>query len=499
MTRSHLASLVLGPVLGACQAPCPAFEDMTVADSTGRVEAEDLDGTERAIAAFARLSGRTGVCVPGFEVVDDLHANGRYQGVGAPILLSPRSAGSARVARHELCHGVDELEDLYSEAPGFFEADEVRRTKRYPTRQRRAREAFARACDDGPREQMLSRRLDAMCGGARSDAEGAWLRDQVWWEVPLEPLEDDTRPLSLERQVLPAFAARARVRALTGTDEAVFFVVEHGATGKTTPALDLGPRRVELVGIDPWTGAETTRFPLAQDVPAAAGWSILAGHTPLIVTSHDRTQAWFLDPEGPTLAQVSVADQPFGHELTGAVLEDEVWHWQDDPDGGRLSVLPVSDALPNAPTRTGVETPACGETTCDPLPSTTGLRWLRPHGDGLLGLGNTGWTRWSEDGAEITTWPVTWRPRGFGRLDAETWVVGVAWWTSPLDRTETALLLYEPSTHRWWLPETACGSTRPGAHLSVVEAAGAVWLYEFGAAEDQLQEGQRYLSRLSLP
>jgi len=472
---------------------------MTVADTTGRVEAEALEGTERAISTFARLSGRTGVCVPGFEVVEDLNANGLYQGIGDPILLAPRSAGKDRVARHELCHGVDELEDLYAEAPEHFTADEVRRTKLYPTRQRRAREAFARACDDGPREQTLSRRLDSMCGGARSEPEGAWLREHVWWEVPLEPLEDDTRPLTLEREGLPTFAHGARVRALTGTDEAVFFVVEHGASGKTTPALDLSPRRVELVGVDPWTNTEIARFPLARDVPAAAGWSVLAGPTPLVVAAHDRTQAWLLDPDGLTLTQVAVADLPFGHQLAGAIDGEQVWLWQDDPDGGQLSVLPLSSPLPGPATRTSTEPPPCGEPDCDDLPGTTGMRWLRPHEGGLLGLGDTGWTQWSEDGVETTPWPVTWRPRGFGRLDADTWIVGIAWWTAPLDRTETALLLYEPATQRWWLPDHACGSARPGANLALVEAAGAIWLYEFGGADDQLREGRRYLSRLSLP
>ncbi len=146
-----------------------AWADIPVVaeDPDDEVQAKTVAGASRALGWFASWSGEERVCVSSMtarDTVEDEASAGDFQWPSGRINLLAGASGTTTITWHELCHAVDADLDVSLDHPDLFAASDVERDGSYSTRSLRARESFARACDNGPRDTVRARIWEVECG-----------------------------------------------------------------------------------------------------------------------------------------------------------------------------------------------------------------------------------------------------------------------------------------------------------------------------------------------
>lgn len=177
---------------------CPSFADLEVDDPTGTAEAR----IEAAIADFAAWSGRAGVCVGEIEVVEDAwpgwpEAKASHR--DRRILVEADTWAMERTIRHELCHGLDQMEAITLDHPHLFAADDAD-VALYGREALARQEAFAAVCEQPAPDLGAARAVDETCGTTRVTRRRDWVAKHVWTAVGETEVgtgeEPETTPVS---------------------------------------------------------------------------------------------------------------------------------------------------------------------------------------------------------------------------------------------------------------------------------------------------------------
>lgn len=305
---------------------CPTFEDIAVTDPEGLAEAEQLETYEQAIDQLAGWVRMEGVCTDEVRVTDDLDPGlsrtdgdlsaGVYRGERA-ILVHAERAGAGTV-RHELCHGVDHM-------LGWASVEEEETFRPYADALMRESysemgqllEAFAEACQAGPRDQDLLQALEEACGEPVIYEAFDYMEAEVF-----EPGGGDrgwTYGLALHQRTqldLSAAFAGEFVVDLAGDGE--HLVATTVRRGETSASLGKGP--FSLVHVDPEDGAVLAR----RALPAGHAWYLVGGSSGRVLVGSDRAPVGFLAGVEGELEQVGLPGRLVSYPA-GFVGEDEIW------------------------------------------------------------------------------------------------------------------------------------------------------------------------------
>jgi hypothetical protein len=302
--------LTMAALLAMAGCGCPTFAEMEVVDEADAGAAK-LALVRDTIDSFAAWTGREGVCVPGVTLVpsDDARLDGfagMYDGTNEPILISAEAADLPRTTRHELCHGLDEREELND--PGLFPPGTVEG------------EAFADACERDPTLGIESM-VFAACGVFRTTAGDAFLRTVVYPNTPEQ----------VPRRAAVTFVPRVDLDE-AGDDwrvgEEAFALIEHTSHGDSqgVPAGEY-LSDPEATHVDP--SGVVTRVPLPTATPDDnVQWSLIAGDgTFLVHEGRDLGTAWRVDFAAGRAEPIDgFPAYTDGMVLHGAIHGDTLWY-----------------------------------------------------------------------------------------------------------------------------------------------------------------------------
>ncbi|MFN7147183.1 MAG: hypothetical protein ACK4YP_25670, partial [Myxococcota bacterium] len=243
---------------------CPTFDEMLV--EVEPTEERDVDvlrrQVERGIADFATWTAREGVCVERVTVRDDLstltwdatlvEVDGKYIPATRSIFVSSAATLPERVVRHELCHALDDVEELSTAHPDLFPDEDIDRDEVYGTPDLRRREAFAALCEQDPNDLAVLRAAGAGCGEDFLSERAHFLDEVVFPGFPeAVPVEVGAPIAPVEWRVVATFAPdERRLYTLTGDDEGLVYLV-----GTAHPGTFEGPRALRLIHQAPDNGA----------------------------------------------------------------------------------------------------------------------------------------------------------------------------------------------------------------------------------------------------
>lgn len=202
-----LAGLTLSPTLSACGDRCrerQGWEDVPVIleDPSDEAMVEVGQTASEALGWFMGWSGEDQVCVAQIEVVRKEgweEVEGDYRFPSGRIRISADTEAPWTATWHELCHAVDADLDVSLDHPDLFDPSTIDHHLVYRSRRSRTREAFARSCDDGPRDTVLPRIWEESCGiPPRFDLERAEaVRRAVYPRAPPLPWAAPSLELTL--------------------------------------------------------------------------------------------------------------------------------------------------------------------------------------------------------------------------------------------------------------------------------------------------------------
>ncbi|MCB9760189.1 MAG: hypothetical protein H6739_10175 [Alphaproteobacteria bacterium] len=441
-------------LLAGCGPPCVRFAEMTVEDPEN-VAGDLSEGlVAGAIADFAAWTGREGVCVPSVELHAEVSAiekiDGQYHGPGRPIEVdwTRNRDWLYQVTQHELCHALDTEEGL-SDTLGPL-LPEVPRSAIYRTPEGRRREAFARACELGPRELVLRRLVEEECGVAAVSPGQAALAEQVFLGTP-DHVDPDRAPLRLDW------------RPLTGLPEGAA-PYRHAGLGEDVVVLWLragdGPAAWGLSRIDPATGEARGALPMPEGLGPDPGFLPTDEGLALVSAAGDRAVWW-----DPKRRRWTDPDLPEGVGRLAVRAEGRWVVWDEDRyaiwQGGALT--PLDGELEHAAPVSLVPAPGG-------FVALTGSAQRRLSVGGLARYADGQWTEeprpfsWHrgrpavlEDGTVLLGWSVAREEGGLGGL---AWVADGA----------------------WTLPEDLCEAAAWSGWGGLVQTAGGVFLVDQDAA-----------------
>lgn len=195
-------------LLAACSEPCPSFGEVEVQDHTTAGADNVVSEMQRALDDFASWTGRRGVCVASMTAEDALtddgidiwgrfepahHYDGGYATEPGAVRID-READAYDTTLHELCHAIDATEDHSDANPDIFNAKDIPRSDLYDDGAERVGEAFAEACEDGPRDVTLGRWMEQTCGAEVISAEHRYLAAHVYTHAPSVSFEEGEVP-----------------------------------------------------------------------------------------------------------------------------------------------------------------------------------------------------------------------------------------------------------------------------------------------------------------
>jgi hypothetical protein len=440
------------PVLPAV---CPTFDEIAITDPEGVAAEEDMADARAAIDALRDYSGRDGVCVSEVRItalLDDI--GGQYSGE----LIQVTAGGSVRsVTFHELCHAVDRVDGYPSLAhPELFPASSVDVSEHYATEEARAREAFARACDYGPRSVALVEALEATCGRDLGSERQRFLDANVFsaWEDTGTPSEG-TVALALERAAV---------------DDVTWVNAGPVVGGASVYVVSEDTGAPEVLRVEPATGRVTARVP----VPMRA--VLLGGDMePLVVVAGETTQAWAL--VGDTLVERS-GFPAMGWVGGGVVVGGVAFVVGRYPDEDDARLVRVDLGTGEAAT---IEVPAGMDV------------WQSPRAD-ASGIGGG---TWSDAGERVwlgfdptsETWTITPFPAGWVGADAVRGADGrlVGVWTDSLalgQEYELNSVGLVDEGGAWWLADQPCDADGIGGSREILWVDGEVFLWEYAQGWD---------------
>ncbi len=448
MHKPLLALLLVG-----CSADCPTFEEVEVTDPDGLGAPGVIGRLQAAIDDFAGWSGREGVCVEEvrLEQPADESWDGSYS--GDLIRISPRiEADPSATVWHELCHGLDAIEELSWPNRELFPAVPDAESERGGVG-----ETFARTCEGGAEPMAL---LDVLmdCGSAADQ----FMHDVVW--TGREPATDLlSAPIGMARRDIAGMPADGYATTLaTSADGAYLGLSDDAIEGET----------VSIIRIDPTTSAVAAT--IAGPVVSPDGsWALLGGDDdPLLVAFDGVTQAWRI--VGDTLVPAAF---PAGiTELSSGIVADGA-AWANARIDGEwtfvridLDTLAITD-LPDAVAdrRVDLRFLRAGETGVS-APWTT-------SGD-LSGIGRLSTTDliWTLDEAPGHLLPLM-------SLDLPDGRVLVRWLAAGLDSGAYGFALFDPDTGAWTFDTDACGanSLNPSGNLALLD--GKPYWFEWADAD----------------
>lgn len=268
---SPLYALLL--LLGGCG--CPTFREMHITDPDGVAVDQQLDLVAHSLQRFQEWTALEGVCVPEIQVVDHLPGfDGFYAGPHRPIHINDRVDDPREITLHELCHGADDSLGFPSDAnASLFPETRIQNTDTYRTENARQREAFARACESGPRDFALLDALTPLCGDRRRPVDQA-MRDILYAGYTDAPAPDDLVPLTADhlspRLPLEALAPYRLHRVAPADDGGLYLIlIAHERPDDPPFFARLDPETRQLSGI--WSLPEAGENLLWSLLPADSG------------------------------------------------------------------------------------------------------------------------------------------------------------------------------------------------------------------------------------
>lgn len=310
--------MVLPLVLSACAsaAPCPSFEETTVAD---QYEDPTVLATMRAaLDEFAGWTTREGVCVDRIVAARGLDTAGLYS--GDLIQVNPDKSGSVgRTVSHELCHAWDYVLDYPSLARAdLFPPDTIDELELYPTKKNRVLEAFARACEGGPRDVAFAH-LDAeLCDEPFSFTPAqTWLREHVY----------DAFVADLDARVerVPMTITRTPLWTEGGSYE---LILDVAPAGNAIAVLwlqyqDSNTYEVRVRLVDPVTAVVTAELPLPVELETGHVGLLSSDGAPILWVGSP-LRAWRLDPEDGAATLLPLPEKA-EERMYGHVYGDTAW------------------------------------------------------------------------------------------------------------------------------------------------------------------------------
>lgn len=442
---------LLPRLVGGCA--CPTFDELKVTDPDGVASAELLATVTEAARDFASWTGREGVCVDRIEIVEDAgtdaagrDAAGRYAGRWIEIEATASSPRSTTF--HELCHALDDLEELsWPNRELFLWAEDW--TQAEVSLEYRAQQRFADACEPEPFDAyQIALELERECGETLVSERGRFLSEEVWSAYPYPALPERV-PVTLERLPLAALTEEGLPSSMvTGGGGGDLFIIYAEADDT-----------VALLRVEPETGQTLARVALDDDGQAYE-WALVSGEgeeAPLIVDAGQdtETRAWRYDLDADTLTEV-----PFPEVL-------DYWGLRGRVDHGRAVVWALPDEARDEaePYRFMEVDLSSGAWTSLDIDAFVPHN-LVPGGPGLLAA------RWTEDyDQEVVSLDLeTGLVEAWSALDLDSQLLVLP---APEGRLVTAssfqyvvgiLQALDPDEGTWTMADDPCGEDRTGTY-----------------------------------
>lgn len=475
-------------VLFAAGCGCPELARAPVSDPDGLAAPGQVEGIRAALQDFAAWTGGPAVCVPGVRLTedDDLEgALGRWDGAGQPMRVAGAHPQAYGTVVHELCHAWDEGAGFESEwHPQAFREDEISDVEVYDTPRLRVREAFARACEDGPVDLRLRDDLAQRCGFETRERGARWVDAEVYAPVRPAPVVEDLAP---RRLPLDATLGGLRVLDVVAGGGRVWVLGM-----RPRPFHPLQPARIYhvVLGLDPVDGRVLSTAMLRRDPEARRRFRLVGGEPRPLLVEEGPDATWLAELGEDGRPGTPLVLGPGAVRWDGAArVGDEIWMTGVDEvaeDG--LAVLALgSGAVAAAPLD-------------PPLPAWRAVfghvTWT-PQGEVLVG----GFTERLGAGLlridpERGTWAASPLPDGaeagrVGALPDGRAVVPTAVWSG--DHKLRGLAALGPGA-ALALPE-GCEADRVADGLRFLPLPDGLWVYEDATSEDGVAHG-RWLTRV---
>lgn len=449
---------------------CPTFDEIEVTDPKEVASESVIVGIGEAVADFAAWTGREGVCVSEIRVAPEVLGEG-YTGQyhGDWIEVEPLEENIEPLVRHELCHALDEREELSWSNRDLFPPESVESDGlHYPTERVRGAEAFARACDNRPDEIAWLDGLGEICGRELVSAQVSYMNEHVYVDF-----DDDTIapsgivPLALERVAVTGLERYEYTWIATPGGDSVWLVHELSSTGWN------GLRKFELLQVEASSRSLVATWPgLTADVEPHV---LRSSGDPVLVSAGGRTLAWQLDRDDGTWRELSFPALAPDTSVDGTVRDEVVWAMVT-PEGASEEALLRYDLA--------TETYAYVELPGD----TVSLGMLSSDDDGLIGRAKDSaeeisWLRyqpetgaWSEMARPTTWFGASAVGLGDGRL--------LARYSSDIAEDEEVEELLEglavlDAGGHILLPDGACEEDVASGAADLMMIGGEPWLWEW--------------------
>jgi hypothetical protein len=403
---------------------------MTIDDPQGLASSSEITMLQDAIDDFAGWTGRSGVCVPGLEVVreEEIDAWGQYNGPGKPIQIA---MPANFVAWHELCHALDRQEGFSRRYSSFFPPDIDDPDP--PS------ESFAYACQLVWEVGLLAG-MDGSCESYLEPEVAALLRQEVYVNKVDDPLAGAPMPLHLERYP---------IRGLAGGLDSVLSHSPGGIVG-----IEYGTVGDAVVVIDPYLGQVTARYPLPEDhlYNAATRFYATDGLPMLVSATQDTSHVLRYSAAVDGLVEV---DFPQMTHPGGGIVQGE-----------KVSFGAVFSADPTSFVR--AELDLVSETlTTEPLGDLGWFYAMEQAGEALMMEGSRDsrttelyWWQGEELQTTVLPWDGSWAaPAQGGKVAVSTW--------RGLYPEKLGISVYNREEDQWRVGTDACGANALPAQASV--------------------------------
>jgi hypothetical protein len=495
---------------------------MTVTNPDGAAAVVDLYEASRGIARFERWTGWRTVCVPEVQIRREIlegQAAGLYQGPMNPILVVPEAGESTTV--HEMCHAADQrLGWLSDDHPELFPVTHIEPVL-YRSRSSQIHESFARACEAGPEGLGLVRAVESRCGVPLEHPGYSLVLEQVYEAAVSTARPAELRTLQTEEISVDAIIGGGTLLDVASGGRLIWMVIRD-----PDPLLEAGDltdqftRQVwRVVGWSPVTRQAEVTHTLLRRPP-----TLLSGHgalryfrlldsveDPILVegTARSTTHLWRLDEQ--TGAIIRLADQPYvtggegSQSFSGGVVHNGVALLRvDNPpeaiagavqsparsplyeglagQGWVAIELESGQVIDDHSVYDGWFDARISGGTLSLTATAQGTMW----GSGTYDAASSIWapdlvrtvdqdgsSKVSRTSAAALSNPVTLDPAG--RVLA-LWSNSEIWHAVDFRKF---LVLSEPESNTYWVPDDLCTSAETGALiLRVMHVNGALWLLE---------------------